>query len=199
MRITLDPLGTALFAFVVLCWLAFAAAFAFRKKSPAGVQAERKRERASLYGIGLQAAAYAVAWAFHRPYFTPPASGGKAALALAFVAGALAVLSVRFVVTAARTLDRQWSLAARVVEGHKLITEGPYRVVRHPIYTGMLGMLLATCAATSYWPAVPFAVALFIIGTLVRTRSEEKLLRETFGGEYESYARRVRAFIPSLL
>jgi protein-S-isoprenylcysteine O-methyltransferase Ste14 len=63
----------------------------------------------------------------------------------------------------------------------------------------MLGMLLATCVATSYWIAVPFAVAVFIAGTLVRARSEEKLLRETFGGEYDAYARRVRAFIPGLL
>jgi protein-S-isoprenylcysteine O-methyltransferase Ste14 len=199
MRITLDPLAAALFAFVVLCWLAFAAAFVFKKKPPTAAPAERKRERASLVGIGLQGAGYAVAWAVHRPYFTPPASGRAAALVLALVAAALAVLSVWFVVTAARTLDRQWSFAARVVEDHKLITEGPYRLVRHPIYTGMLGMLLATCVATSQWPAVPFAVALFIAGTLVRARSEEKLLRETFGGEYDSYARRVRAFIPGLL
>lgn len=199
MRVTLDPLSTALFAFVVLCWLAFAAAFIFKKKPPTGEPAERKRERASLVGIGLQSAGYAVAWAVHRPYFTPPAPDRTAALVLALVAAALAVFSVWFVVRAARTLDRQWSFAARVVEDHKLITEGPYRLVRHPIYTGMLGMLLATGAATSHPLAVPFAVAVFIAGTLVRARSEEKLLRETFGGEYDAYARRVRAFIPGLL
>jgi protein-S-isoprenylcysteine O-methyltransferase Ste14 len=44
-----------------------------------------------------------------------------------------------------------------------------------------------------------FAAAVFVAGTLVRVRSEEKLLRETFGDEYETYARRVRAFIPGLL
>jgi protein-S-isoprenylcysteine O-methyltransferase Ste14 len=41
-------------------------------------------------------------------------------------------------------LGKQWSIAARVVEGHELITDGPYRIVRHPIYAGMLGLLVAT-------------------------------------------------------
>ena len=199
MTITLDPLATTLFAFVVLCWLAFAAAFLFRKSPPEAAPAERKRERASLFGIGLQGAGYGVAWAVHRPYFTPPAGNQAAAVALAVLAAALAVFSVWFVVASARTLGRQWSFAARVVEGHRLVTEGPYRIVRHPIYTGMFGMLLATCVATSHWLAAPFAVAVFVAGTLVRVRSEEKLLRETFGDEYETYARRVRAFIPGLL
>ncbi len=200
MRITLDPLSTTLFAFVVLCWLSFAAAFAFRK-SPSGVEAasERKREPASIFGIALQGAGYAVAWGFHRQYFTPPSTNDALNLALAIIAAALAVFSVWFVVSAARTLGKQWSLAARVVEGHKLVTEGPYRVVRHPIYTGMLGMLLATCAATTVPVAVPFAVLVFLVGTLIRVRSEEKLLRETFGADFEDYSRRVRGFIPGLL
>ncbi|MDT7808608.1 MAG: hypothetical protein QOJ70_2421 [Acidobacteriota bacterium] len=70
MRITLDPLASALFAFVVLCWLVFAASFLFRKTPGAGEMAEeRKRERASLAGIALQGAGYAVAWGSHRPYY----------------------------------------------------------------------------------------------------------------------------------
>jgi protein-S-isoprenylcysteine O-methyltransferase Ste14 len=200
MRIFLNPLPTAVFVFVVLCWLAFASAFIFRKRPPGGETTERKRERASFVGIGLQGIGYAIAWGVHRPYFTPLTDGSEAFnVALAFLTAALAVLSVWFVVAAARTLGRQWSFAARVVEGHKLVTEGPYRIVRHPIYTGMLGMLLATCLATSYWFAIPFAVLIYIIGTLIRVRSEEKLLRETFGADFDDYARRITAFIPGLL
>jgi protein-S-isoprenylcysteine O-methyltransferase Ste14 len=200
MRITLEPLSTALFAFIVICWLSFAAAFALKKSPPGGDGAsERKRERASIFGIVLQGAGYAVAWAFHRQYFTRPSASDALNVALAVVAAAVAVFSVWFVVAAARTLGKQWSLAARVIEGHKLVTEGPYRVVRHPIYTGMLGMLLATCAATTLPPAVPFAVLVFLIGTLIRVRGEEKLLRETFGADFDNYSRRVRGFIPGVL
>jgi protein-S-isoprenylcysteine O-methyltransferase Ste14 len=200
MRTTLDPLSTALFAFVVLCWLSFAAAFAFKRSPAGGAEAsERRREPASIFGIALQGAGYAIAWGFHRQYFTPPSSDGSLNVALAVAASALAVFSVWFVVSAARTLGKQWSLAARVIEGHNLVTEGPYRVVRHPIYTGMLGMLLATCAATTIPIAVPFAVLVFLAGTLIRVRSEEKLLRETFGPDFDDYSRRVRGFIPGVL
>lgn len=199
MRITLDPLATSLFAFVVLCWVAFAAAFIFRKSPPRGEAPERKRERASLIGIGLQGVGYAVAWGFHRPYFTPPTGNAAVNVAVALLGAALALFSVWFVVAAARTLGRQWSFAARVVEGHQLITEGPYSLVRHPIYTGMLGMLLATCAATTIPLAVPLALAVYVVGTLVRVHSEEKLLRETFGADFDAYARNVRAFVPGLL
>jgi protein-S-isoprenylcysteine O-methyltransferase Ste14 len=200
MRITLEPLSTALFAFVVLCWLSFAAAFMFKRPPPGDDGArERKRASASIFGIALQGAGYAVAWGFHRQYFTPPSANDALNVALAVVAAALAVFSVWFVVAAARTLGKQWSLAARVVEGHKLVTEGPYKVVRHPIYTGMLGMLLATCAATTLPPALPVAVLVVLVGTLIRVRSEEKLLRETFGADFDNYSRRVRGFIPGVL
>jgi protein-S-isoprenylcysteine O-methyltransferase Ste14 len=201
MRNQLDPLATATFAFVVICWMTFAVSFIFKKKPAAEeVTVERKRERASIYGIVTQGLAYAIAWGVHRPYFTPLFEAGRAVeFALAVLAAALAVVSVWMVVAAARTLGKQWSFAARVVEEHKLVTEGPYRIVRHPIYTGMLGMLFATCIATSYWFAIPFALLAFIIGTLVRVRSEERLLRETFGPQFDDYARRVPAFIPGLL
>ena len=200
MRIRFDPLAAAVFAFVVLCWVAFAASFIFKKKPPAEEATERKRERASLFGIATQGLGYALAWSVHRPYFTPLLETGRAVeIALAALAAALAVLSVWMVVAAARTLGKQWSFAARVVEEHRLVMEGPYRIVRHPIYTGMLGMLVATCLATSYWFVIPFAVLAFIIGTLIRVRSEERLLRETFGAEFDDYAHRVAAFVPGLL
>jgi len=45
---------------------------------------------------------------------------------------------------AVQRLGKQWSIAARVTEDHELVTEGPYRIVRNPIYTGMFGMMVAT-------------------------------------------------------
>jgi len=111
----------------------------------------------------------------------------------------LAVTSVLFCAAAIRTLGRQWSLAARVVEGHKLVTQGPYSIVRNPIYTGMFGMLLATGLAVSHWIGLTLAVVMFAIGTFIRVHSEERLLREMFGIEFDEYARRVRAVIPLLI
>ena len=120
-------------------------------------------------------------------------------IALSVLAMVLAVASVWFCAAAVRTLGKQWSLAARVLEGHKLVTEGPYNVVRNPIYTGMFGMLLATGLAVSHWIGLSIAIVVFAIGTFIRVRSEEKLLREAFGAEFEEYSRRVPAVIPFLI
>ena len=86
-----------------------------------------------------------------------------------------------------------------MVEGHKLVTQGPYSVVRNPIYTGMLGMLLATGLAVSHWIGLLIALAVFSIGTAIRVRTEAALLRETFGEEFENYARKVPAVIPYVI
>lgn len=75
---------------------------------------------------------------------------------------------------------------------------GPYAYVRNPIYTGMLGMLIATGLATEHWIALPIAVVIFAVGMVIRVRSEEKLLRAAFGEEFEQYAKRVAALIPGI-
>ncbi len=84
------------------------------------------------------------------------------------------------------------------MEGHKLITEGPYRHVRNPIYTAMLGMLIATGLAMRHWTALIVAVVPFAVGLVIRVRSEEKLLRAAFGKEFEDYAERVPAVLPGI-
>ena len=75
----------------------------------------------------------------------------------------LAAASGWLLESAVRTLGKQWAVAARLVEGHKLITAGPYAYVRNPIYTGMLGMLIATGLAMEHWIATIVAVIIFFI------------------------------------
>ena len=199
MKIILDPLPTAIFVVVLLCWLTFAAIVIFRKKPPASATVERRRERASLIGILLQGFGYAFIWAVHREYFSTIAPLSKPLeIALAVLTVALSIASVWLVVASVKTLGKQWSFAARVVEGHKLVTEGPYNFVRNPIYTGMLGMLISTGLAVSHWLGLVLGLIVFTAGTLIRIHSEEKLLREEFGQEFDIYARRTSAIIPGI-
>ena len=181
---------------VVVCWIAFTASFLVWKKPPSGE--DRERESKSILGIALQGISYALVWAIPRKFFTPMfhSVGRTLEIVLALLTIILAAASVWFVAASVRALGKQWSLTARLVEGHKLVTEGPYRFVRNPIYTGMLGMLIATGLAWSHWIVLLIAVIVFMTGTLIRVRSEEKLLREAFGQEFESYARRTPAVIP---
>lgn len=191
---------TLAFAVVMLSWLAFIVVFASfltRNKPPSAP--DRKREPMSIAGIALQGTSYAVVWSVHRQSFTPIVPLGRFfEIALAVLAMVLAVGSVWFVSSAVRRLGKQWSITARVLEGHTLITAGPYSIVRNPIYTGMFGMLLATGLAISHWIGLLIAVIVFAIGTAVRVRSEERLLREAFGEEFEAYARKVPAVVPLL-
>jgi protein-S-isoprenylcysteine O-methyltransferase Ste14 len=197
MTVTLEFLPTLVFAVVMLCWFVFAGVFFFRKKPPS--TPDQKRDRGSIIGFALQGLSYAIVWTLHREAFTPFISVSKP---MEITASAFAILaaasSVILIMTAVKTLGKEWSVTARLVEGHKLATSGPYAYVRHPIYTGMLGMLLATGLAISHWRALLAALAIFLMGTLIRIRREEKLLREAFGQEFDDYSRRVPAIIPGL-
>lgn len=197
MKITLEFLPTIVFAVVMSCWFAFAAVFIFREKPPNAP--DQKRDRASIPGVALQGLAYAIVWSIHRQFFSPIVTGIEwLELLAAAIAIAAAMGSVMLIMAAVKTLGKEWSITARMVEDHKLATEGPYARVRHPIYTGMLGMLIATGLAISHWIALVAAIVIFAIGTLIRVRIEERLLRETFGQRFEDYARKVPAVIPGI-
>ncbi|HET6178241.1 MAG TPA: isoprenylcysteine carboxylmethyltransferase family protein [Candidatus Sulfotelmatobacter sp.] len=196
-----NPTPTALTTLcgVMLCWVVFAAVFVFRKRLPQ--EPEAKRDNVAFFGIALQGCAYGLVW-FQRPRsaFLPPveALSGAAGIAFGVFTVGIAAASVWLVSSAVRHLGKQWAVAARLVEDHKLITTGPYRYVRNPIYTGMYGMLIATGLATEHWIALIIGVVIFAIGLVIRVRSEEKLLRSAFGEEFEEYARRVPAVVPGI-
>ncbi len=199
MIIRLNFWPTLAFGAVMLSWFAFGVVFALFLRTKAPSAPDRKRERSSIIGIAIQVLSYSVAWSVRRPPFTSLIATSKPGeITTALFTMALAIGSVWFFSAAVRALGKQWSLAARVLEGHKLITKGPYGVVRNPIYTGMFGMLLATGLAISHWIGLLIAIIVYAIGTAIRVNSEEKLLRETFGAEFETYARRVPAVVPFL-
>lgn len=180
---------------VYACWFAFAAVFLLRRKPPKS--AAQKRAPVSWWGIGVQALAYFGVFSFRRelaPQLFPLPQGLQDAMSLAAIP--LAVVSVWLTVAAVRTLGKQWSVEARLAEGHRLIVGGPYSHMRHPIYTAMLGLLIASGLVKTSWPLLIAAVVLFSAGTAIRVRAEEKLLREAFGEDFDAYVRYVPAILP---
>ena len=180
---------------VYLSWGGFCLAFLLRKRPPKSAVA--KRDPAARLGIVLQAAAYGMIWSLQRsswPHVLPPPRAVEEAMAIFAVP--LAMASVWLTIAAVRTLGKQWSYEARLVEGHRLIVGGPYSHMRHPIYTAMLGLLVATGLVLAHWIALVIAIVIFGIGTTIRVRAEEKLLREAFGEDFDAYARYVPAILP---
>ena len=194
MRFETDTIGLTALILLLLAYVLFGGAFLFRKKPPR--TEEVKRAPAATCGIALQSLSFVLAWIPPRARWWPfaPWRAGEVVLAAAIVILAYASCWLSF--RAVQTLGKQWTYAARVIKGHELITQGPYGIVRNPIYLGMFGIVVATCLAYSRWWSGLAAVVLFLIGKQTRISAEEKLLRETFGARFEEYARRVPAFLP---
>jgi protein-S-isoprenylcysteine O-methyltransferase Ste14 len=118
--------------------------------------------------------------------------------ALFLVAAALLVLGLGFTVWARLTLGRNWSGYVTLKAGHRLVRSGPYALVRHPIYTGLLLAMLGTAVAIDEWRGLLGLV--IATETLVRKlRLEERWLAEEFGSEYAAYKNEVKALIPGLV
>jgi protein-S-isoprenylcysteine O-methyltransferase Ste14 len=95
-------------------------------------------------------------------------------------------------------LGRLWSSAVTLKDGHRVVDTGPYALVRHPIYTGIL--IAAAATAVDQGTAISLVgLALMTLGYWTKARLEESFLREELGGEsYDAYARRTGMLLPFL-
>ncbi len=119
---------------------------------------------------------------------------------LHFVVAAGAIVQAGFLllaVWARRHLGRNWSAEIRIAVDHQLVRTGPYRFLRHPIYTAMLGMFLGTAIASSQVHAL-VGLALLVVAYLRKTRLEDQILAQTFGSDYAAYRRHSWALVPLL-
>jgi protein-S-isoprenylcysteine O-methyltransferase Ste14 len=116
-----------------------------------------------------------------------------------FWTGAMLTLGgLVFTVWARGYLGRNWSGIVTVKEQHELITGGPYRIVRHPIYTGLLLAFIGSAVAQGEWRGV-LAVTLALWAFWRKLRVEERWMRDQFPGTYPTYCQRVPALIPFVL
>ena len=115
-----------------------------------------------------------------------------------WVGAAVTAVGLSFGAWARHHLGSNWSQSVTVMEGHELVTSGPYSIVRHPIYTGLLLGFLGCAVARNEWRGV-LALAL-VFGVLwPKLTLEEQWMRARFGAPYEAYAGRVAALLPGVL
>lgn len=172
-----------------LCWAGFSLAFVKPRGQAAG-QKKVARAPASKWGIFLVGVGFALVWSYVRPVGFEKSS--VSLIASMF----LGPPSVALAWAATRHLGKQWRFEAALSEDHVLVQTGPYRWVRHPIYASMLGMLLSAGFAWTWWPMLVAALIVFITGTEIRVRAEDRLLAERFQEAFIAYRSRVRAYIP---
>jgi protein-S-isoprenylcysteine O-methyltransferase Ste14 len=123
---------------------------------------------------------------------------GSFSLPLALAGCVLALAGAAVVLRSRAALGAAWSFLPKADQDADLVTTGPYRLVRHPIYLGLV--LLATGQALAFgsWAAL-LIVLLGLVPTFAwRARTEETVLSRTFGERYAVYQRRTKMIIPHI-
>ena len=146
-------------------WICFGAIFVFRKRWPRDKTS--KRDPASVVGVLIQTLSLFTVWISHRHYALSPL-GFWLHVTTTILVVLIIFASLWTTWSALRVLGKQWSLQARVLEHHQLVREGPYRFIRHPIYTGILGMIVAGGLVWTHSIAFVITLLLFAIGTAIR-------------------------------
>jgi protein-S-isoprenylcysteine O-methyltransferase Ste14 len=174
---------------ILVCWVVWWYPFLFR--------APHRQNRPSIsmpvptiIGLLLETFALLLPLALHVP-FDAPMPVWQALLAL--LPGPVAVVMGW---SAVKHLGRQFRVQAGLYHDHQLVRTGAYAVVRHPVYSSMLAFLAAMLiAAGRPWPSV-ISLAMFLAGTEIRVRTEDRLLASRFAVEFAQYRKRVPAYIP---
>ena len=155
------------------------------------------RRLRSLVGIALQSLGCAAAGVgLVKPSLPWWAPYSLVSTVLVVLLGGTAIV---LFLSAAATMGKNWSLIARTRSDHQLVRNGPFAIVRHPIYLALLLYLISIAAALGHWQQLLLAIPLYLAGTAIRIRDEEALLRAQFGEEHARYAREVPALIPLIL
>ncbi len=178
------------YAYVILGsgWILWFVPFAwngFNFKTP------QKTDRRARWGIVLQAVAYSLLWLSHFWNRSPPLWQIALATALLVLANVLSW-------SATRALGRHLRFDAALGADHELVRSGPYRILRHPIYTSMLCILLGTGLLVTPFPMLALAILVFLAGTEIRARVEDGLLLSRFGERFLEYKNHTAAYIPLL-
>jgi protein-S-isoprenylcysteine O-methyltransferase Ste14 len=113
-------------------------------------------------------------------------------------AAILCVCGAGLCVWARMILGRNWSGTVTLKEGHELIVRGPYRLVRHPIYTGLLAMLIATVIQQGHIAGV-IGLVLVFVSLWIKLSNEEEVMLKQFPEQYAVYRQRVKRIVPFVL
>jgi protein-S-isoprenylcysteine O-methyltransferase Ste14 len=179
------------------CWLVFVAIWVLAAVSTKRTVYRESRAQRLRYWVLLVVAYFLLLYGRRLPYplnmrILPDVAP------TAWAAAVLSVIGLAFAVWARVTLGRNWSGVVTLKEGHELVERGPYRFVRHPIYTGILTMFFATALAQGHLSGFVGTLLMFA-SFWIKLRDEEKLMLQQFPERYADYRRRAKCIIPFVL
>ncbi len=95
-------------------------------------------------------------------------------------------------------LGKNWSVSVQKKEDHELIKSGAYKLIRHPIYTGLILMFLGNAVIVGKWRGL-LGVFIVFISFWFKLKKEEKWLTDLFGNKYKEYMLKTKALVPWLI
>jgi protein-S-isoprenylcysteine O-methyltransferase Ste14 len=119
-------------------------------------------------------------------------------LTLGVIADLIVLIGMIIMIWARITIGKNWSANIVLKENHELIIKGPYQYIRHPIYSGLLLMVLGIAIYSGLLSEILLFI-LFFFGVNYKANREEKLLIEHFADKYTDYRNKIKAFIPFVL
>jgi protein-S-isoprenylcysteine O-methyltransferase Ste14 len=114
------------------------------------------------------------------------------------IGAAVCVAGLFVTIWARRSLAGNWSSDVTLKQGHELIKAGPYRFVRHPIYTGLLAMCLGAAIDAGHLRSW-LGLALVFVGFWIKLKQEETLMLRHFPDDYPTYRKQVKALVPFII
>jgi protein-S-isoprenylcysteine O-methyltransferase Ste14 len=117
---------------------------------------------------------------------------------IAWAGALICIAGLSFALWARVTLGRNWSGVVTLKEAHELVERGPYQIVRHPIYTGIVTMFFATALVLGHFAGFAGTLLMFV-SFWIKLGHEEELMLHQFPDRYAAYRRRVKRIIPFLL
>jgi len=171
-----------------VAWVVWLTPFVLARRNAQRAQQVDLRAR---WGIVVVAIAYSLIWQGHFWERQLPPWGIVLSISALALGCVLSWSGTRF-------LGRQWRVDAGLNADHELVRSGPYRFVRHPIYASMLCVFIGTALMLTSLVLFLPALVLFILGTEIRVRIEDRLLASRFGEQFSQYQKSVPAYIPFL-
>jgi protein-S-isoprenylcysteine O-methyltransferase Ste14 len=193
---TTASVGEIVWVIGIIAW--YVIRYPFERRAKRARIARDIRSRSDTVGLAAAVFGMAILPAFYIATGFPrtadyPASAWAIALGAIVLASALWVFRISH-----KELGRNWSITLQIREQHKLVSTGPYALIRHPMYTSFLLIAVGQALLLSNWVVGLAGLLGFAVLFCLRVNKEERMMLENFGQEYRAYMERTKRIIPYL-
>jgi protein-S-isoprenylcysteine O-methyltransferase Ste14 len=195
--VTHNPLLLSVLIITFLIWRVMEAIVEIRQRKSFRAGAQRQDKGSWVVLVGTIVLGF-ILWAL-LPNDVPAAAIMSASVFLFWVGIALVYAGLALRLYAITVLGRYFTTSVAVAANQQVVEDGPYRLIRHPSYTGLLIISLGFGLSSANWLSLLALIGCVLIGISYRIYVEEHVLKAQLGQRYQEYMRRTKRLIPFVL